>query len=257
MGHTFIIAEAGLSHCGDLDHAKELVKAAKEAGADIFKTQTFFGKFPDLKQYELTKPAWKSLFETCDAIGIEWMSTPFDREAIDFLAECGMKRWKISSGMVTNLDFISYVKEKKPEEVLLSIGMCNGDEVGEALGIFLPEIKPTILQCTTAYPAPYEEANLNVMRYWDPWLVGLSDHTMGFEVSIAAIALGASVIEKHFCLSRKGKGPDDHMSLEPHEFKEMVRCIRNVELAMGDFVKKPTPSEMEVRDTIRARMVGG
>lgn len=255
MGHTFVIAEAGLSHCGDLDHAKDLAKAAKNAGASCIKFQTFFGKFPDLVKYELTETTWCYLFETCNVLGIEWMSTPFDKRSIDFLAACGMSRWKISSGKNKDTRFLNYIASTNPKWVYLSTGMTSEQEVQQAIDALGERKGIVLMQCTTAYPAPYDEVNLNVLKSWsERYKVGFSDHTEGIWAAVHSVNYGASVIEKHFCLSRQGKGPDDHMSLEPHEFAEMVKGIRIGEVIGGNRIKQRTASEDKVEGEIRGRM---
>jgi len=249
-----IICEAGINHNFDLKLAKEMALQAQDTGADIVKYQTWFRKdWPDLPQF--TKPEWESLFNYCDKIGMPWCSTPFDLEAIQFLKSLGMTVWKIPSGMATHERFIRAIKEQKPEKIILSTGMCDINEVYEAFH-WLADIQFSVivLHCTTSYPAKFEEVNLNVLSYNPMVFDGISDHTPGIEVPIAATALGATWIEKHFTLDRNLPGPDQAASLEPAEFKQMVKCIRNIRKAMGSGIKKPTEAELECRDRIRRRM---
>jgi len=267
---VFIIAEAGVNHNGKLELAKKLVDKAKEAGVDCIKFQTFKSEncvtsnaekaayqiqqtgagesqLEMLRKLELSFDDFIELKNYCEMQKITFLSTPFDLESIDFLANLGMEFWKIPSGEITNLPYlIKIAKTHKP--VIMSTGMSNLDEIQEAFNLLQEngsgEI--TLLHCTTEYPAPYEDVNLRAMltlkeKFNTP--VGYSDHTIGIEVPVAAVTLGATVIEKHFTLDRNMEGPDHKASLEPHELKAIVSAIRNVELAMGDGVKKPTPSE--------------
>lgn len=279
---VFIIAEAGVNHNGKLELAKELVDKAKEAGVDCIKFQTFKSgncvtsnaekaayqrqqagtdenQLEMLRELELSFDDFIELKNYCDIHNIMFLSTPFDLESVDFLANLGIKFWKVPSGEITNLPYLFKIaKTHKP--VIMSTGMSNLDEIQAALNILQEngsgEI--TLLHCTTEYPAPYEEVNLRAMlmlkeKFNTP--VGYSDHTRGIEVSVAAVAMGATVIEKHFTLDRSMEGPDHKASLEPHELKAMVSAIRNVELAMGDGVKKPTQSEMKNIAVVRKSIV--
>ena len=269
---VFIIAEAGVNHNGKLELAKKLVDKAKVAGVECIKFQTFKSEncvtsnaekaayqrqqadagesqLEMLRKLELSFDDFFELKNYCDMQKITFLSTPFDLESIDFLANLGMEFWKIPSGEITNLPYlIKIAKTHKP--VIMSTGMSNLDEIQEALNVLEEngsgEI--TLLHCTTEYPASYEDVNLRAMltlkeKFNTP--VGYSDHTMGIEVSVAAVAMGATVIEKHFTLDRSMEGPDHKASLEPHELRAMVSAIRNVEMAMGDGVKKPAKSEMK------------
>jgi N,N'-diacetyllegionaminate synthase len=222
-------------------------------------------------EYEFTRDEWKELFAYCelDCEGylphkpIEWFASPFNDAGIDFLLKQGMKRWKIPSGFVTNKHYLKRIHDvymQMPEcYVIMSTGMCTEKEIWDAFDIL--GFEPSILQCTTAYPTPYEEVNLSIFK--NPYLYhnpkvrlfdGLSDHTEGIHIPIAAVAMGATIIEKHLTLDKNFSGPDHKASLEPHEFAEMVRCIRDVEKAMGSSIKEPTPSELKVRDAIRKKM---
>ena len=267
---TFIIAEAGVNHNGSFELAKQLVDKAVWAGADCIKFQTFNSKnlvsknaqkadyqkkttdssesqLEMLKKLELSKEEFIELRDYCNQKGIMFLSTPFDLESIDFLASIGVKTWKVPSGEITNYPFLRAIGKRK-ESVIMSTGMCTLVEVRNALNV-LTEFGTTditLLHCTTEYPAPYDSVNLNAMLTLQnefSYRVGYSDHTNGIEVPVAAVAMGASVIEKHFTLDKKMEGPDHKASLEPNELKQMVQSIRNVELALGDGIKKPSEAE--------------
>jgi N,N'-diacetyllegionaminate synthase len=267
-----IIAEAGVNHNGDFGLAKKMVEAAHEAGADIIKFQTFVpeklvSKYAQKAEYQkettgaaenqlamikrlmLTDKEFVKLKEYCGEIGIEFLSTPFDIASIDFLNELGCDFWKIPSGEITNLPYLEKIAAThKP--IIMSTGMCTMEEIHAAVDALnaggAGEI--TLLHCTTEYPAPFEDVNLNAMdtlRKEFGLNVGYSDHTKGICVPIAAVAKGAVVIEKHFTLDRNMEGPDHKASLEPDELKEMVESIRRVEAALGTGVKEPAPSEIK------------
>lgn len=278
-----IIAEAGVNHNGSVDLAKKLIDVAVDAGTDIIKFQTFQSEKlatdsaacatyqqdqtksrsqqAMLKKLELPNSAFIELKAYCDSKSIEFLSTPFDEESAQFLAEeIGMKRFKIPSGEITNLPFLDFVgKYKKP--VILSTGMSDLDEVEAAvrlLNAYLTAGQLALLHCTSSYPCPYSEVNLKALetlkeKFGLP--VGYSDHTLGIEVSIGAAALGASIIEKHITLDRNLPGPDQKTSLEPSEFKTMVESIRHIEQALGSSEKKPTSSELEMRNFVRKSLV--
>lgn len=265
----YIIAEAGVNHNGSLAIAKELAEAAKEAGADCVKFQTFKaeklvsrsarkaayqegttgeGTQADmLKQLELSYDAFRELKAHCDRIGIQFLSTPFDPDSIAFLDTMDMPFWKVPSGEVTNAPYLAAIgKTGKP--VVLSTGMCTLEEVGAAIRVLREngsgEIR--LLQCNTEYPTPFEDVNLRAMATMREAFgleTGYSDHTRGIEAPIAAAALGAGIIEKHFTLDRNMEGPDHKASLEPGELAAMVQAIRHIELALGTGVKTPSPSE--------------
>lgn len=253
---TYIVAEIGLNHNAIPDRAKELIDHAVEAGADAVKFQTFSkGRFPEIEHLRFPKKFEKQIFWYAENAGIEWFSTPFDIESIDYLITRGMKKWKVPSGMITNVEFLKRIA-MCPGKKILSTGMSNLHEVNTAIG-YLGKADLTVLQCTSLYPTPFEEVNLGGMfelreKFGLP--VGLSDHTAGIETAIAAVAMGAEMIEKHVTLSRDMDGPDHKASIEPKELKEMVRSIRNVEKAIGEFKKFCTPGEMDVREAIRNRM---
>lgn len=282
MKRTLIIAEAGVNHNGDLELAKKLVVEAKNAGADIVKFQTakldsLVSKFAAMAQYQkenignetsqkdmlkkllLDYEDFVTLRDYCVKIGIKFLSTPFDLESIDFLDSIGCDLWKIPSGEITNLPYlIKIAKTNKP--IIMSTGMCTMEEIEAAIKVIKDngagEI--TLLHCTTEYPVPYNEVNLNAMLTIKERFqvdVGYSDHTKGIEVPIAAVAMGATVIEKHFTLDRNMEGPDHKASLEPDELKEMVDSIRNIECALGSGVKIPSESEKKNISVARKSIV--
>ena len=268
---TLIIAEAGVNHNGNLELAYKLVDAAANAGADIIKFQTYItenlvsvntkkaeyqinntddnddSQFNMLKKYELSFEDFVKLKGYCDEKKIKFLSTAFDMESIDFLHSLNMGVWKIPSGEITNLPYLIKIANYH-EQIILSTGMSDMREIEEAMHVLNNNEagKITILHCTTEYPAPFEDINLKAMlaiqrKFNVP--IGYSDHTKGIEVPIAAVALGASVIEKHFTLNRKMEGPDHKASLEPLELKEMINSIRNIEKALGSEEKKVSVSE--------------
>lgn len=281
MDHTLIIAEAGVNHNGNLNMAKNLIVAAKECGADIVKFQTarldsLVSKYARMAEYQkrnigeeesqkdmlrkllLSFEDFLELADYCKVVGIKFLSTPFDIESIHFLN--GMQDiWKVPSGEITNYPYLVEIG-KTQKKVILSTGMSDLQEIHDAVdtlkGAGSPEV--VILHCTTEYPTPEEEVNLNVMdtlRNEFGCLVGYSDHTQGIEISLAAVAMGAAVVEKHFTLDRNMPGPDHKASLEPSELKRLVDGIRKIELAKGRYVKEPTPSEIKNRDIARKSIV--
>lgn len=269
---VLIIAEAGVNHNGKLELAKKLVDKAVYAKADIIKFQTFTAdalttknahmteyqkknsngedtQYKMLKSLELKREEFIELKEYCRLRDIEFLSTAFDLKSIEFLDELEMNRWKIPSGEITNLPYLIKIAERK-KPIILSTGMSTMDDIRNAIKALKDngagEI--TILHCTTEYPTPFDDVNLNAMLTMKEEFcvqVGYSDHTLGIEVPIAAAALGATVIEKHFTLDRDMEGPDHKASLEPEEFAAMVQGIRNIELAMGTGEKKPAGSELK------------
>ena len=280
--NVFIIAEAGVNHNGSIELAKKMVDQAQEAGADCIKFQTFVAKnlvsrsaakaeyqklntdanesqFEMLNKLALSFDEFSELSKYCSSKNIEFLSTPFDLESIDFLATLGMKRWKIPSGEITNIPYlIKIARLGKP--VILSTGMSTLEDIRAALSVLKENGTHdiTVLHCTTEYPAPFEDVNLKAMETIQSKLcvpVGYSDHTRGIEVAIAAVAMGATVIEKHFTLDRNMEGPDHKASLEPNELKAMVKAIRNVEVAIGDGVKKPTDAEKKNMDIVRKSII--
>ena len=278
---VFIIAEAGVNHNGDINLAYQLVDAAKAAGVDCIKFQTFksdnlvshtaqkaeYQKAATgdssqqymLKQLELSFDEFVSLKKYCDRKGICFLSTPFDFESIEFLNSIEMPFWKIPSGEVTNYPYlVALAKTGKP--VVMSTGMCEMQEIEDAIAVLrengTSDIK--LLHCNTEYPTPYEDVNLRAMKTLRDAFgveVGYSDHTKGIEVPIAAVAMGASVIEKHFTLDRNMEGPDHKASLEPQELKQMVDSIRHIEAALGSGDKKPSPSEKKNMSVARKSIV--
>lgn len=279
---VFIIAEAGVNHNGSLKLAKLLVDAAKVAGADCIKFQTFIAEnlisqsapkaeyqkqttggstsqLEMVKNLELTFSEFNDLYEYCKKCNIEFMSTGFDFDSIDFLADLGIKRWKIPSGEITNLPYLEKIASYM-QPIILSTGMSTMEEVKAAVGAIrkVGNNDITVLHCTTEYPAPFAAINLKAMNTMGEVLqlpIGYSDHSKGIEVSIAAVALGAQVIEKHFTLDRDMEGPDHIASLEPAELKALVSSIRNVELSLGDGLKKPTISEYSNIHIVRKSLV--
>jgi N,N'-diacetyllegionaminate synthase len=270
--HVLVIAEAGVNHNGDLGLARRLVEEAARAGADLVKFQTFSAdrlvtqsaKKADyqrqttdatesqhamIRRLELSEEAHRMLAEHCRQYGIGFFSSGFDVPSIDLLAALGLDRFKIPSGEITNLPYLRHIgRLGKP--VILSSGMSRLDEIESALRVLeaagTRRELVTILHCNTEYPTPMTDVNLRAMQTIKNAFgvaVGYSDHTEGTEVAVAAVALGATVIEKHFTLDRNLPGPDHRASLEPDEFKAMVRAIRNIELALGDGIKRPSPSE--------------
>lgn len=281
---VLIIAEAGVNHNGDLVMAEQLVKAAAEAGADLVKFQTFDTaasiarhapkaeyqkqatgtgqtQFEMVQNLELSRDDHAFLVDACKRHGIGFFSTGFDQGSIDFLIELGIDRIKIPSGEITNLPLLRHIAAKgKP--VILSTGMASLGDIEAALGALndggIDRSSIVVLQCNTEYPTPMVDANLqamvNIGRAFGVEM-GYSDHTLGTEVAIAAVALGACVIEKHFTLDKSLPGPDHQASLEPNIFADMVRAIRNIESAMGDGIKRPSASEMKNRPVARKSLV--
>jgi N,N'-diacetyllegionaminate synthase len=279
-----IIAEAGVNHNGKVEMAKLLVDVAVNAGADIVKFQTFrsnlivtsratkaeyqlqsSGKdetqLEMLKRLELTQVMHEELIDYCKQYNIEFFSTGFDTQSIDMLVDLGLEQFKIPSGEITNLPYLRHIgKFGKP--VIFSTGMANLGEIEKTLDVLetsgTTRNKITVLHCNTEYPTPLEDVNLRAMQaIRDAFgvAVGYSDHTLGIEVPIAAVAMGATVIEKHFTLDRNMPGPDHRASLEPDELKAMVKAIRNIEKALGDGIKRPTLSEIKNIPIVRKSLV--
>lgn len=282
MKRVYIIAEAGVNHNGNINFGKRLIDAAKEAGADVVKFQTFqadnlASKYARkagyqlyttneketqkemLKKLELTYDMHVELIRYCKEVGIDFLSAPFDLDSINLLESIGMKQYKIPSGEITNLPYLRKVGSlKKP--VILSSGMSTMEEVKEAVKILKESgaADVSVLHCNTQYPTPMRDVNLNVMNSIRKEIgvrVGYSDHTEGIEVPIAAVALGAEIIEKHFTLDKTMEGPDHKASLEPDELKAMVIAIRNIEMAIGDTEKRPTVSEKDNLAVVRKSIV--
>lgn len=280
---TLIIAEAGVNHNGDPALARRLVDLAAEAGADLVKFQTFSAdrlvtasaekaeyqkaagasesQHAMLCRLELTREMHEALIEHCKSRGIAFFSTAFDRESVDMLADLGLDCFKIASGEITNLPLLRHVGQRGGR-VIVSTGMASLEEIRETLAALehagTPRDRVTVLHCNTEYPTPMADVNLRAMLTLRDELsvaVGYSDHTLGIEVPIAAVALGAVMIEKHFTLDRSLPGPDHKASLEPGELKAMVAAIRNIELALGDGIKQPTASESKNKPIARKSLV--
>ena len=279
-----IIAEAGVNHNGDLATAKNLAKAAMEAGADVVKFQTFSAdrlatksaakanyqlktsekyetQHEMLKRLELSHEEFQELRVYCDRIGIEFLTSAFDAFNLNEIMKFDLKQIKVPSGEITNLPYLKRVGQLGLP-VILSTGMCYLGEIEQALLVLYGEgIEPkdvTLLHCNSEYPTPLEDVNLRAMRTIGKAFdvrFGYSDHTMGSEVSIAAVAMGACIIEKHLTLNSNSIGPDHKSSLEPKEFSKMVKSLRDVSLALGSSVKKPSASEESNRDLVRKSIV--
>lgn len=279
-----IIAEAGVNHNGDIELARRLVDVAAEAGADLVKFQTFdadrlvgrdAGKAPYqevgtgsgetqhqmLRRLELSVAMHEQLIAHCGRRGIGFFSTGFDIESVELLVRLGQQMIKIPSGEITNLPYLRRVGALG-RDVILSTGMASLAEVGQALAALeaagTPLARICVLHCTSEYPAPFESVNLRAMPAMGARFgvrFGYSDHTRGIEVATAAVALGASVIEKHFTLDRTLPGPDHQASLEPAELAAMVAAIRNIESALGDGEKRPMAGELQVKPYARKSLV--
>lgn len=285
MKKVLIIAEAGVNHNGSIELAKKLIDAAALAGVDYVKFQSFKAEnlvskeakkaeyqqknmadsddsqFTMLKKLELSPEQHIELIAYCTEKGIKFFSTAFDLESIDFLASLKLGLWKIPSGEITNYPYLKQIALKK-EPVILSTGMCDMTDIDNAIQVLLKfgvtKEQITVLHCNTEYPTPMHDVNLNAMKaIADKFEVniGYSDHTKGIEVPIAAVALGATVIEKHFTLDRTMEGPDHKASLEPQELIAMTSAIRNIEMALGSEEKKVTASEINNKSVARKSIV--
>jgi N,N'-diacetyllegionaminate synthase len=281
---VFIIAEAGVNHNGSVDLAKKLIDAASNSGADAVKFQTFKAKnlvtknsekanyqkittnqeetqFNMLKKLELTKDMHVELIEYSKNKNIKFLSSPFDHESIELLKDLNLEIFKIPSGEITNLQYLKHVGGLK-KKIILSTGMANISEIRNALNVLVQsgtkKNNIIVLHANTEYPTPMEDVNLKAMvtigKEFDIDF-GYSDHTLGIEVDIAAVAMGASCIEKHFTLDCNMEGPDHKASLEPQQFKDMVRSIRNIELALGNGIKKLSKSEKQNIKIVRKSIV--
>ena len=281
---TLIIAEAGVNHNGDLARAKQLIDAAAKAGADLVKFQTFSAnrlvtrtatkaeyqtqttdkkesQHEMLRRLELSSEMHRELIAHCAARNIGFFSTAFDIESIDLLVSLGQDHFKIPSGEITNLPYLRHIGQLR-QAVILSTGMATLGEIESAIDVLeqagTPRASITVLHCTTEYPTPMTEVNLRAMQSIQRAFgveVGYSDHTPGIEVAIAAVAMGASVIEKHFTLDCNLPGPDHKASLEPEGLVAMVAAIRNIEIALGDGVKRLTQSEARNKPVMRKSLV--
>jgi N,N'-diacetyllegionaminate synthase len=284
MSRVFIIAEAGVNHNGSIELAKKLIDVAVEAGADAVKFQTFKAdnlvsksaqkadyqkkntgnddsQYQMLKKLELDKSAHEVIISYCKNKKIMFLSTPFDHESIDLLNNFDMPIFKIPSGEITNLPYLRHIGQLG-KDVILSTGMSTLKEIEDALEVLVSsgivKEKITVLHATTEYPCPMDEVNLRAMQTIAAAFsvkVGYSDHTQGIEIPVAAVAMGACVIEKHFTLDKTMDGPDHKASLEPQELIAMVQSIRHVELALGDGVKQPTKSELRNMEVARKSIV--
>ena len=279
-----IIAEAGVNHNGDIEIAKNLIDAAVEAGADMVKFQTFKAdklatitapkanyqivqtgnlgsQFEMLKSLELSQAMHEELIKYTNAKKIEFISTAFDIQSLQYIKRLGVKRYKLPSGELTNLPYLREIGSfGKP--LIISTGMASLEEIRAAVEILeaagTARELMTVLHCTTEYPAPYTDVNLTAMQTIKKAIgveVGYSDHTMGIEIPIAAAALGASIIEKHLTMDQNLPGPDHKASIMPEKFKEMVNCVRNIDIAMGDGVKRLTESELSNVKSVRKSIV--
>jgi N,N'-diacetyllegionaminate synthase len=281
---TLIIAEAGVNHNGDMQMAKRLVDEAAAAGADLVKFQTFNAsrqvtrsapkadyqtqttdssetQHAMLQRLELTEAMHHELTEHCASRQIGFFSTGFDIESVDLLVRLGQEHFKIPSGEITNLPYLCHIGQLG-KKIILSTGMATLGDIEAAIDVLeqagTPRRMLTVLHCTTEYPTPMAEVNLRAMQSLHSAFgvdVGYSDHTQGIEVAIAAVAMGASVIEKHFTLDRTLPGPDHQASLEPAELSAMVAAIRNIEVALGDGIKRLTPSEARNKPVVRKSLV--
>ena len=284
MDRVFIIAEAGVNHNGNVEIAKKLVDAARNAGSDAVKFQTFKAEktvsifaakaeyqkgtteesetqLEMVKKLELDMNEHREIMSYCNQKGIMFFSTPFDLESVDMLNVLGLGVFKIASGEITNLKLLEKIGSLN-REIILSTGMADLTEIKDALTVLneagTPREKITILHCNTEYPTSMEDVNLLAMQTVNKAFntkVGYSDHTTGVEVSIAAVALGATVIEKHITIDKNMNGPDHKSSLNPREFKEMVMAIRNIEVALGDGVKRASLSELKNKKIVRKSIV--
>lgn len=285
MRHVLIIAEAGVNHNGSLDLAKQLVDKAADAGVDIIKFQTFRperlvsktakqaeyqqrnigkkdeGQLAMLKKLELSRQDHEELIARCNEKGLRFFSTAFDLDSIEYLHSLDMGMWKIPSGEITNYPYLRKIA-RYHEPVLLSTGMCELPDIEAAVKVLLDygvqKEQITILHCNTEYPTPFSDVNLKAMLEIGEKFdvkIGYSDHTRGIEVPIAAVALGATIIEKHFTLDRNMEGPDHKASLEPDELKDMVNAIRNIEQALGSGHKTVSGSERKNMEVARKSIV--
>ena len=286
MNHCYVIAEAGVNHNGDLNKAIEMIEVAAHAGADAIKFQTFKAEnlvslhaktaqyqkdnaghdnqYKMLKSLELSYKDYQSLIQKTTECNIEFMSTPFEEESLDFLIGLGMKKIKVASGEITNFPFLKYMATKNLP-IILSTGMSSLEEIQEAIAIIRDERmncgfhEPlqsilTILHCTSNYPCPIKDANLKAIttikeNFHLP--IGYSDHTVSLDIALVCMGLGMSVYEKHFTLDKNLPGPDHKASLDPQELKEVISKIRMAELSLGNGEKRATPEELDVRKLVR------
>lgn len=276
---TFIIAEIGVNHNGSVEFAKKMIKSASECGVDAVKFQTFKSEdlvtenaktanyqeentnensqFEMLKKLELSFEDFKELKEYASKYNVMFISSPFDIKSVNLLEKLNVPLYKLGSGELNNFDLINYV-QKTDKTMILSTGMATLDEIKETYDFIENKENLVILHCITGYPISFEEANLNFIKTLQSEFdvpIGFSDHSPGIELPIAAVALGACVVEKHFTLDKTLEGPDHKASLNPFEFKAMVDAIRNVELAMGDGIRKFSQNELEIKKIARKSVV--
>ena len=283
---VIIIAEAGVNHNGDIQIAKKLIEVAAKSGADYVKFQTFFAEenisinstkaeyqientgdaiesqLEMVKRLELTPAMHIDLIEHCNKNNIKFLSTAFDFKSIQLLEEFKLDFFKIPSGEIINLPYLEKIAEQEYSHYVLSTGMSNLSDIENALTVFenkgIERERITILHCNTEYPTPMVDVNLNAMKTISDAFkvpIGYSDHTLGIEIPIAAVALGAQIIEKHFTLDRNMDGPDHRASLEPYELENMIKAIRNIEKALGNGIKKPSNSEVKNIQVARKSIV--
>ena len=278
-GHTFIIAEIGVNHNGSVELAKKMIKSASECGVDAVKFQTFDSEelvtenaktasyqekntnedsqLEMLKKLELTFDDFKELKSFASKNNVTFISSPFDFKSVDLLERLDVPFYKLGSGELTNFELIDYV-QKTGKPLVISTGMATLEEIRETYDFIENKDNLVILHCITGYPTAFEEANLNFIKTLQNEFdvpIGFSDHSEGIELPIAAVALGACVVEKHFTLDKEMEGPDHKASLNPEEFKAMVDAIRNVEVAMGDGVRKFSENEKEIKNVARKSVV--
>lgn len=282
MEKVFVIAEAGVNHNGSIELAKKLIDKASEAGVDAIKFQSFKAEklltksakkaeyqkhttgnidsqYDMIKKLELDYDKHEELMEYANSKGLVFLSSPFDFESIDLLVQLGLEIFKIPSGEITNLPYLRKIGQLN-KKVILSTGMATLGEIEEAIDILRESGTSdiTVLHCNTEYPTSMEDVNLYAMETIGKAFktkIGYSDHTLGIEVPIAAVTLGARIIEKHLTLDKNMEGPDHRASLEPHELRKMVQCIRNIEKALGSGIKKPSDSEMKNKNIARKSIV--
>lgn len=282
MSRTLIIAEAGVNHNGNLDTALKLCFEAKKSGADVVKFQTWItekiitknvsqasyqsentkkeeSQFDMLKKLELSFNDFSEIKKYCDSIGIQFASTADDKESLDFLISLSIPFIKISSGDICNIPYLRYIGSQRLP-IIMSTGMSNISDIDISLRTLQDAgtNNISILHCTTNYPCPMNDVNLKAMETLKNTFnlqIGYSDHTKGIEIPIAAVALGANIIEKHFTLDCNMEGPDHKASTEPVEFKYMVDCIRNIEIALGSRIKKPTTDEQIISEVVLKKIV--
>lgn len=282
MSNVYIIAEAGVNHNGSRDLALRLCREARNCNVNAIKFQTFkteklltkkiamaqyqernigTGKtqYEMAKELELSYETFAEIKAYCDSLGIEFLSTPDEEESLDFLVSLGLKRLKIGSGEITNVPFLRKVGSTGLD-IILSTGMSTMAEVKNAYSILVNNgaRSVSLLHCTSDYPCSFEDVNLRVIDTLKKTFntrVGYSDHTQGIEISLAAVAIGAEIVEKHFTLDRTLPGPDHVVSIEPGELKMLVEKARNIESALGDGVKQPTTAELKIRPLVRKNIV--